>query len=57
MSGLTKFIAGLAALLTAVGTLIATLGFGGGDDSNLNYQVVILASPQAYEIFLSNHPG
>tara|TARA_A100001037_G_scaffold175868_1_gene157644 strand:+ start:707 stop:877 length:171 start_codon:yes stop_codon:yes gene_type:complete len=56
MSGLTKFIAGLAALLTAVGTLIATLGFG-GDDAGYKYQTIILNSPEAYEAFLENHPG
>ena len=58
MNKTVKLITAITALLVAIGTLIGTITvtLGKGDDG-YKYQTVILNSPEAYEAFLSNHPG
>ena len=55
MDKTTKLIAAITGLLVAVGALVASLGLGGGDaPAGIT---VILDSPEAFEVFLRNHPA
>ena len=60
LSRTTKLIAAVTALLVAIGTLVGaisvTLG-GGGNDKGYSYTTFILDSQEAYDKFLSGHPG
>ena len=55
MDKTTKMIASITGLLVAVGALVASLGLGGGDAPG--GITVILDSPEAFEVFLRNHPA
>mgnify|MGYP003627938658 FL=1 len=55
MDKTTKMIAAITGLLVAVGALVASLGLGGGDAPT--GITVILDSPEAFEVFLRNHPA
>ena len=58
MSNLTKLIAGITALLVAVGTLIGTISMSIGRQPDAPAGVtIVLNSPQAYEDFIKNHPS
>ena len=55
MDKTTKMIAAITGLVVAVGALFASLGLGGGDAPG--GITVILDSPEAFEVFLRNHPA
>ena len=58
MSNLTKLIAGITALLVAVGTLIGTISMSIGRQPDAPAGVtIVLNSPEAYEDFIKNHPS
>ena len=58
MNNLTKLIAGITALLVAIGTLIGTISMTIGKGPEAPGGVtIILNSPEAYEDFISNHPS
>jgi len=46
----------LVAIGTLVGTITVTLGKG-DDGKSYSYTTIVLDSEEAYEKFLSNHPG
>ena len=53
MDNATKMIAAITGLLVAVGALFATLS---GGDAPVGI-TVILDSPEAFELFIRNHPA
>ncbi len=56
MNKTVKLITAITGLLVAIGTVVgATLG--GGDGKGYSYTTIILDSEEAYENFLSGHPG
>ena len=58
MSNLTKLIAGITALLVAVGTLIGTISMSIGRQPDAPAGVtIVLNSPDAYADFIANHPS
>ena len=57
MSNVTKLIAGITALLVAIGTLVGTITMTIGKKDTPAGVTIVLNSPEAYEAFLSNHPG
>ena len=57
MSNVTKLIAGITALLVATGTLVGTITMTIGKKDTPAGVTIVLNSPEAYEAFLSNHPG
>lgn len=58
MSNVTKLIAGITALLLAVGTLVGTISMtiGKGPEAPAGV-TIILNSPEAYAEFIGNHPA
>ena len=54
MDNATKLIAAVTGLLVAAGALFATLS--GGSDLPVGI-TVILDSPEAFELFIRNHPA
>ena len=57
MNNVTKLIAGITALLVAIGTLVGTITMTIGKKDTPAGVTIVLNSPEAYEAFLSNHPG
>ena len=57
MSNVTKLIAGITALLVAIGTLVGTITMTIGKKDTPAGVPIVMNSPEAYEAFLSNHPG
>ena len=57
MSNITKLIAGITALLIAIGALVGTINMTIGKQDTPAGVTIVLNSPEAYEAFLSNHPG
>ena len=57
VSNVTKLIAGITALLIAIGTLVGTINMTIGKQDTPAGVTIVLNSPEAYEAFLSNHPG
>ena len=57
MSNITKLIAGITALLIAIGTLVGTISMTIGKKDTPMGVTIILNSPEAYEEFLSEHPA
>lgn len=58
MSNVTKLIAGITALLLAVGTLVGTISMtiGNGPDAPAGV-TIILNSPESFAEFIGNHPA
>ena len=59
-SKVVKLIAAITGLLVAIGTLIGAITVTLGKSDPSPYQggmTIILDSPEAYEKFISNHPG
>jgi len=54
MNNLTKIIAAIAALVTAVGGLLVALGVGGGDSSPQPVTTIIIQQPGDYQEFVNN---
>ena len=57
MSNVTKLIAGITALLVAIGTLVGPLTMTIGKKDTPAGVTIVLNSPEAYEQFLSTHPA
>ena len=57
MSNVTKLLAGITALLVAIGTLVGTISMTIGKKDTPAGITIVLNSPEAFEAFLSNHPG
>ena len=56
MTNVTKLIAGITALLVAVGALIGTVRMSIGREPDTSTGItIVLKSPEAYEDFISNH--
>ena len=57
MSNVTKLLAGITALLIAIGTLVGTISMTIGKKDTPAGITIVLNSPEAYEAFLTNHPS
>ena len=58
MTNVTKLIAGITALLLAVGTLVGTISMtiGKGPEAPAGI-TIILNSPESFADFIENHPA
>ena len=57
MSKVTKLIAGITALLLAIGTLVGTISMTIGKKDKPTGVTIVLNSPEAYADFIANHPA
>ena len=57
MSNVTKLIAGITALLLAIGTLVGTISMTIGKKDKPTGVTIVLNSPDAYADFIANHPA
>ena len=57
MSNVTKLIAGITALLVAIGALVGTISMTIGEKDTPAAVPIILNSPEAYADFIANHPA
>ena len=57
MSNVTKLLAGITALLVAIGTLVGTISMTIGKKDTPTGVTIVLNSPEAYEDFIANHPA
>ena len=57
MSNVTKLIAGITALLVAIGTLVGTISMTIGKKDEPAGVTIVLNSPEAYADFIANHPA
>ena len=57
MSNVTKLIAGITALLVAIGTLVGTISMTIGKQDEPVGVTIVLNSPEAYAAFIANHPA
>ena len=57
MSNVTKLIAGITALLVAIGTLVGTISMTIGKQDTPAGVTIVLNSPEAYADFIDNHPA
>ena len=57
MSNITKLIAGITALLVAIGALVGTISMTIGEKDTPAAVTIILNSPEAYADFIANHPA
>ena len=57
MSNVTKLIAGITALLVAIGTLVGTISMTIGKQDEPVGVTIVLNSPEAYANFIANHPA
>ena len=57
MSNVTKLIAGITALLVAIGTLVGTISMTIGKKDEPVGVTIVLNSPEAYADFIANHPA
>ena len=57
MSNVTKLIAGITALLLAIGTLVGTISMTIGKKDKPTGVTIVLNSPEAYADFIDNHPA
>ena len=57
MSNVTKLIAGITALLVAIGALVGTISMTIGEKDTPAAVTIILNSPEAYADFIANHPA
>ena len=57
MSNVTKLIAGITALLVAIGTLVGTITMTIGKKDTPAGVTIVLNSPDAYADFIANHPA
>ena len=57
MSKVTKLIAGITALLVAIGALVGTISMTIGKQDTPAGVTIVLNSPEAYADFIANHPA
>jgi hypothetical protein len=57
MSKITKLIAGVTALLVAIGALVGTISMTIGKKDTPAGVTIVLNSPEAYADFIANHPA
>ena len=57
MSKVTKLIAGITALLVAIGALVGTISMTVGKQDTPAGVTILLNSPEAYADFIANHPA
>ena len=57
MSNVTKLIAGITALLVAIGTLVGTISMTIGKKDTPAGVTIVLNGPEAYAEFIANHPA
>ena len=57
MSNVTKLIAGITALLVAIGTLVGTITMTIGKKDTPAGVTIVLNSPEAYADFIANTPA
>ena len=57
MSKVTKLIAGITALLVAIGALVGTINMTIGKQNKPTGVTILLNSPDAYADFIANHPA
>ena len=57
MSNVTKLIAGITALLVAIGALVGTLSMTIGEQDTPAGVTIVLNSPEAYADFIAGHPA
>ena len=57
MSKVTNLIAGITALLLAIGTLVGTISMTIGKKDKPTGVTIVLNSPDAYADFIANHPA
>jgi len=57
VSNVTKLIAGITALLVAIGTLVGTISMTIGKQDEPVGVTIVLNSPEAYADFIANHPA
>jgi hypothetical protein len=57
VSNVTKLLAGITALLVAIGTLVGTISMTIGKSDTPAGVTIILNTPEAYEDFIANHPA
>ena len=57
MSKITKLIAGVTALLVAIGALVGTITMTIGKKDTPAGVTIVLNSPEAYADFIANHPA
>ena len=57
MSNLTKLIAGITALLVAIGALVGTISMTIGEKDTPAGVTIVLNSPEADADFIAGHPA
>jgi len=57
VSKITKLIAGITALLVAIGALVGTISMTVGKQDTPAGVTILLNSPEAYADFIANHPA
>ena len=57
MSNVTKLIAGITALLVAIGPFVGTISMTIGKQDEPVGVTIVLNSPEAYADFIANHPA
>jgi hypothetical protein len=57
VSNVTKLLAGITALLVAVGTLVGTVSMTIGKKDAPAGITIVLNSPDAFADFIANHPA
>jgi len=57
VSNVTRLLAGITALLVAVGTLVGTISMTIGERDTPAGVTIVLNSPEAYADFITNHPA
>ena len=57
MSNVTKLIAGITALLVAIGALVGTISMTIGEQDTPAGVTSVLNSPEAYADFIAGHPA
>ena len=57
MSNVTKLIAGITALLVAIGALVGTISMTIGEQDTPAGVTIVLNIPEAYADFIAGHPA
>jgi hypothetical protein len=57
VSNVTKLLAGITALLVAIGALVGTINMTIGKQDTPAGVTIVLNSPDAYADFIANHPA
>jgi hypothetical protein len=57
VSNVTKLLAGITALLVAIGALVGTINMTIGKQDTPAGVTIVLNTPEAYANFIANHPA